>query len=471
MNLVWLRRDLRIEDNSALVNAVETGEPVVCIYTATPETWHEHGLAPIQADLIYRRLQALKQDLESLRIPLLYEEVGTYIKSAERVAEIATLLSANRVLVNKEYEVNEQRRDAALKFCLNGTAIQVKSSDDKCIFAPGSVVNKQGSYFKVFTPFKKAYLAKLGECSFQVRKPQVASSSGLPEHLNSLLFADDVTFSYPREPSDQYVVDTQSIIQTLRDFDSQDVEGYASNRDFPAIAGTSQLSPYLAIGALSVRQCMARLMFGQAPPLSLGREVWQSELIWREFYQHLIYFEAKLSKGRSFADWGERLVWHNEHQHIEAWKQGQTGFPIVDAAMRQLNQTGWMHNRLRMIVASFLTKDLHVDWRVGERYFMNKLADGDYAANNGGWQWCASTGCDGQPYFRIFNPITQGERFDPSGEFVRLWVPELSQVPDKHIHQPWKWSGVRSLSYPPPIVDHKVEREVTLRLYKEAKDA
>ena len=149
MNLVWLRRDLRIEDNSALVNAVETGEPVVCIYIATPETWHEHGLAPIQADLIYRRLQGLKQDLESLRIPLLYEEVDTYTESANRVAEIATLLSANRVLVNKEYEVNEQRRDATLEMCLNDTAIQVKSSDDKCIFAPGSIVNKQGSYFKV----------------------------------------------------------------------------------------------------------------------------------------------------------------------------------------------------------------------------------------------------------------------------------------------------------------------------------
>ncbi|MCG9677730.1 deoxyribodipyrimidine photo-lyase [Vibrio sp. Isolate24] len=471
MNLVWLRRDLRVEDNTALINAVEMGGPVVCIYVATPETWQDHGLAPIQADLIYRRLQALKQDLESLHIPLLYQQVETYTKSAQCVAEVATLLGANRVYVNKEYEVNEQQRDAKLESCLSHAGIQLESSDDKCLFTPGSVVNKQGSYFKVFTPFKKACLAKLDACSFHVRQPKAVTSSELPEQLGSLLLNDDVKFSYSREPSDQYVVDTQSIIQKLRDFDSQTIEGYARNRDFPAVSGTSQLSPYLAIGALSIRQCMARLMFGQTPPLSQGREVWQSELIWREFYQHLIYFEPKLSKGRSFVDWGERLVWHNKPQQVEAWKLGETGFPIVDAAMRQLNQSGWMHNRLRMIVASFLTKDLHVDWRVGERYFMNKLVDGDYAANNGGWQWCASTGCDGQPYFRIFNPITQGERFDPNGEFVRQWIPELAQVPDKHIHQPWKWSGVRSLSYPSPIVDHKVEREVTLRLYKEAKDA
>ncbi|MDA0117634.1 deoxyribodipyrimidine photo-lyase [Vibrio sp. T11.5] len=471
MNLVWLRRDLRVEDNSALINAIEVGEPVVCIYVATPKTWQDHGLAPIQADLIYRRLQALKRDLESLCIPLLYAQVDTFAESAERVAEVASLANANRVFVNAEYEVNEQRRDAVLKSCLHNTAIHFESSDDKCLFAPGSVVNKQGSYFKVFTPFKKAYLAKLGECSFQVRKPQAVSSGGLPENLKPLVLTDDVNFSYPRDSSAQFAADTHSIIQKLRDFDSQDVETYAKNRDFPAVAGTSQLSPYLAIGALSVRQCMARLMFGQPLPLSEGREVWQSELIWREFYQHLIHFEAKLSRGKSFSDWGERLLWHNEQLHIEAWKKGQTGFPIVDSAMRQLNQTGWMHNRLRMIVASFLTKDLHVDWRIGERYFLNKLVDGDYAANNGGWQWCASTGCDGQPYFRIFNPVTQGERFDPNGDFVRQWIPELSQVPDKFVHQPWKWSGVRSLSYPPPIVDHKIEREVTLRIYKEAKDA
>jgi len=163
-------------------------------------------------------------------------------------------------------------------------------------------------------------------------------------------------------------------------------------------------------------------------------------------------------------------MWPNRDEHITAWKEGKTGYPIVDAAMRQLNQTGWMHNRLRMIVASFLIKDLHVDWRIGEAYFMSKLIDGEFAANNGGWQWCASTGCDGQPYFRIFNPTTQGERFDPSGDFVRRWIPELADVPAKYIHQPMKWNRVKEASYPSPIVDHKVQREITLANYKDAKD-
>jgi deoxyribodipyrimidine photo-lyase len=215
---------------------------------------------------------------------------------------------------------------------------------------------------------------------------------------------------------------------------------------------------------------MARLMYQQALPLQGGREVWQSELIWREFYQHLIYFEPKLSKGHSFTMWGDNLVWRNNPAEIEAWKRGRTGYPIIDAAMAQLNNTGWMHNRLRMVVASFLVKDLHVDWRIGEEYFMSNLIDGDYAANNGGWQWCASTGCDGQPYFRIFNPITQGEKFDSDGSFIRRWIPELETVPEQYIHKPWCWPKAKSLSYPSPIVDHKTEREITLALYKNAKE-
>ncbi|GLT18016.1 deoxyribodipyrimidine photo-lyase [Vibrio zhanjiangensis] len=471
MKLVWLRRDLRVDDNTALNEALVCGGPVVCIYIATPETWQSHGLAPIQADLIFRRLCELSKELSALNIELLYDEVPRFSDSASRVAEVARELNACMVLVNREYEVHECQRDDRLASQLSIDGIDFQCCEDKCIFAPGTIINKQGSYFKVFTPFKNAYLAKLGMHSFDVKKAQTAVEAELPSAMRSLAFHQDVLFNYPRKDSTQWQADTGSIITELREFDANLIDRYAKERDFPSIQGTSKLSPYLAIGALSVRQCMARLMYGQTLPLSQGREVWQSELIWREFYQHLIYFETKLSKGRCFLDWGDELRWHTNTQWREAWENGQTGYPIVDAAMRQLNHTGWMHNRLRMIVASFLIKDLHIDWRVGERYFINNLIDGDYAANNGGWQWCASTGCDGQPYFRIFNPITQGERFDPSGAFVRQWIPELANVPDKYIHKPWAWPDVRNLSYPQPIVDHKVEREVTLRLYKEAKDA
>ncbi|MGD8110927.1 deoxyribodipyrimidine photo-lyase [Vibrio sp. TRT 17S01] len=470
MKLVWFRRDLRVDDNRALFEAIKSGEPVIGVYVATPDTWLKHHLAPIQADLIYRRLEVLKQELAQYNVELIYHESDTYEHGAEFVAHIAKQCGAGAVYLNKDYEVDEQRRDEHLRMRLKLEGVAYQCFDDKCIFPPGSVLNKQGEYFKVFTPFKKAYLSKLYALSFSVLKTETASplSQLQKDKINSLQL--NASFSFPRVSSAAYPIDRIAIRNQLRDFDQQWVEHYHQQRDFPALLATSRLSPYLAIGALSVRQCMGRVMYRQTPTLSCGREVWQSELIWREFYQHLLHFEPKLSKGRCFLEWGESLQWVTNDTLFQAWKEGMTGYPIVDAAMRQLNTTGWMHNRLRMIVASFLVKDLHISWREGEAYFMSHLIDGDYAANNGGWQWCASTGCDGQPYFRIFNPITQGEKFDPDGVFIRCWVPELRDLETRYIHQPWKCPAVNTLSYPKPIVDHKVEREITLRLYKEAKE-
>ncbi|RTZ18180.1 deoxyribodipyrimidine photo-lyase [Vibrio aquaticus] len=470
MKIVWLRRDLRLDDNSALFTAGQSGEPTAALYVSTPETWRSHQMAPIQADLIFRRLAVFSESLASHNIKLYYAQVPTFQCAARLVAEIAASHHASSVLFNKEYEIDEQRRDSELYERLENRDIEVKGFDDKCLLKPGSVLNKQGDYFKVFTPFKKAYLAELYKTGFKVNKFTSAHEGAELTHEGVEVFTSQSPFDYPRESSEHYSVKDDNIIGQLRSFAAERIDNYHSERDIPSLSGTSQLSAYLAIGALSIRQCMARLMFDQPMPLSQGREVWQSELIWREFYQHLIYFEPKLCKGKSFVPWGDSLRWLNEEDKIEAWKQGRTGYPIVDAAMRQLNQTGWMHNRLRMVVASFLVKDLHVDWRIGEAYFISKLVDGDYAANNGGWQWCASTGCDGQPYFRIFNPVTQGEKFDGMGEFVLSWVPELSAVPVKWIHKPWMWPNAKSLSYPAPIVDHKVEREITLALYKEAKE-
>ncbi|NVD08848.1 deoxyribodipyrimidine photo-lyase [Vibrio sp. JPW-9-11-11] len=470
MKLVWLRRDLRVEDNSALYHACTSGEPVVAIYVATPGTWQQHHMAPIQADLIYRRLFELQKDLNQHNIPLIYTQVETFTESAQLVAKLALEHSVTGVYFNKEYELNEVQRDGQLVDLLAESEVEWHTFDDKCLLPPGSVKNKQGDYFKVFTPFKRAYLTTMYQSPWRVTKIRPVANPAIWNDSTVSELSLQSRFDYPRQTSEGYVVDTESIIEQLREFERNSAEVYDKQRDFPSISGTSKLSPYLAIGALSVRQCMARLTYQQPLPLTGGREIWQSELIWREFYQHLIYFEDKLSKGRSFTPWGDALLWKNNPALIEAWKTGNTGYPIVDAAMRQLNNTGWMHNRLRMIVASFLVKDLHVDWRIGEAYFMSKLVDGDYAANNGGWQWCASTGCDGQPYFRIFNPVTQGERFDPEGHFVCTWIPELAKLPKKCIHQPWKAPNAKALSYPAPIVDHKTEREITLALYKEAKD-
>lgn len=468
MKLVWLRRDLRTVDNTALNQAIATSESVVACYVATPTQWHAHHMAPIQADLIARRLAVLAKELQALNIPLLYAEVSDYRESAQCVAAWAEQLGACEVLFNREYEVNEQARDERLKSLLDALGIASIGLEDKCFQAPGSVLNKQGAYFKVFTPFKKAWLKSMVLPA--ISKTVAAQPFTLPEALQSSIWQPHVAFHYPRENSDAWPVDSEAIRDRLRGFCQDEVDRYHEQRDFPATAGTSVLSPYLAIGALSVRQCIARLYWQQSY-LSNGREVWLSELIWREFYHHLIHFEPKIVKGHGFVEWEKHLSWPAKPHWFEQWCKGQTGYPIVDAAMRQLNQTGWMHNRLRMIVASFLTKDLHVDWRLGEQYFMQKLIDGDFAANNGGWQWCASTGCDGQPYFRIFNPITQGEKFDPNGEFVKHWLPELASVPSKYVHQPWNWPGRSILDYPPPMVDHKREREITLSVYTQAKDS
>lgn len=470
MNVVWFRRDLRTIDNTALIRASEAGQPIVALFIATPEQWRKHHLAPIQADLIARRLTDLAQELSLLNIDLLYREVTDFSDIPELFTALAAELSIDCVYVNKEHEVNELKRDQAVASALNHLGTSFHSVDDKCVFAPTSILNKQGQYFKVFTPFKRAWLAR-----FQppiIVKPQSVPEVRLSDLALQWVWCESSKFTYPRTSSERWASDTQHIIEQLRTFCAVEAKAYNTQRDYPDLDSTSRLSAYLAIGALSVRQCIARLYYNQPNgELNEGEQAWLSELIWREFYQHLLVFEPKLSKGIGFVTWEANLMWPGKLEWFEKWKRGETGYPIVDAAMKQLNETGWMHNRLRMIVASFLTKDLHIDWRLGEAYFMSKLIDGDYAANNGGWQWCASTGCDGQPYFRIFNPTSQGEKFDANGSFVKRWLPALREVSSKWVHQPWNVPNAQLLEYPAPIVDHKVERALTLTLYKEAKDS
>ncbi len=471
MVLVWFRRDLRTLDHSALKAALDSGHPVIACFIATPQQWREHHMAPMQADLMARRLEHLNQELAELNIPLLYQEVAKFSDCVDVIKGWANVVNATDVMANIHYEVNEQALDHDVSYSLNQSGIGFELFHDKCVHAPSSVLNKQGAYFKVFSPFKRAWLQKFQLPKVSKPRAQQPLSEDVLSLLEDETFNEHFTFSYPRESSEHWSASTNDILNQLRMFARERSDTYKEERDFPAIDGTSQLSPYLAIGALSARQCIARLFAeNKQPDLTEGKATWLSEIIWREFYQHLLVFEPKLVKGKGFIDWEEKIQWSYDEKAFERWKTGTTGYPIVDAAMRQLNQTGWMHNRLRMVVASFLTKDLHIDWRWGEAYFMSKLVDGDFAANNGGWQWSASTGCDGQPYFRIFNPVSQGEKFDADGSFVRHWVPELKSVPNKFIHKPWTWEGFSLLDYHTPMVDHKVEREITLRLFKSAKE-
>ncbi|OOE96453.1 deoxyribodipyrimidine photo-lyase [Salinivibrio sp. MA351] len=473
MHLVWFRRDLRVLDNLALSAASASSSPVVGIFIETPQQWAEHQLAPAQAGLIQARLEALREELKALNIPLVVERANDFTEAARTVAEYATQTDAQAVFANHEYELNEVKRDERVQADLAARGIAWHTYADRNLFAPGTIKSGKGEAYKVFTPFKKACLRALDNLDLSPRRaPSVREETSVVRDIFSQLAP--IEFVYPTVDVSAWASDEKGILDCLREYCRERAADYKKHRDFPAMDGTSQLSPYLAIGALSPRQCLARLQAenGDWREPDTGAATWLSELIWRDFYQEVSAQNPAISKRQCFLSWGESVVWENDSTLFEAWKNGKTGYPIVDAAMQQLNQTGWMHNRLRMIVASFLTKDLLIDWRWGEDYFMSKLIDGDFASNNGGWQWSASVGTDAQPYFRIFNPTTQGERFDSDGRFIRRWIPALKSVPGKHVHQPWQWAEkyAQSIDYPRPVVDHAKQRKKALALFEAAKN-
>jgi deoxyribodipyrimidine photo-lyase len=472
MHLAWFRRDLRCADNSALSAACRdarlSGRPVIAAYVATPEQWQEHDMAPMQADLIHRRLLDLQQQLTQLNIPLLYAQVASYKEAVSQVSAWAREHAVTDIYFTRQYEINELKRDEALQ--RQAAKMRLHAYDDALLVPPGEVVTGKGEPYKVFTPFRRAWLSALTERNNEpVALPRPVENSALLRQQEIPIFA------YPAADSTSWPVDDQAIHKRLDDFCRYRAADYRAHRDYPALAATSTLSPCLANGFISPRQCLARLLKyhpGACEESQGGAFTWLNELAWREFYIHLVASYPRLVKGHAFHQWTEHINWSPNREHFAAWQQGKTGYPIVDAAMRQLNSIGWMHNRLRMITASFLTKDLLINWRWGERYFMSMLVDGDFAANNGGWQWAASTGTDAQPYFRIFNPTTQGERFDADGDFIHQWLPELAEVPGKFIHRPHVWAereGV-ALDYPEPIVDHSEARQIALQAFKACKD-
>jgi deoxyribodipyrimidine photo-lyase len=341
--------------------------------------------------------------------------------------------------------------------------------------------------FKVFTPFKRAWLKYVHQFGIDVARfthPKASSEHRALEqntleqssHVESPILDkaefEKIAFDYPTSDSSHWPLSWSVLNTQFPEFIEDKLHAYGNQRDFPAIDGTSKLSPYLAIGAISPRMVASTLLQSE-PELTINHELnsfsWFNELIWRDFYKHLIFHFPSLVTGASFQEKYQQLPWSHDTQLFQAWCEGRTGYPLVDAAMKQLVLTGWMHNRLRMVVASFLTKHLLIDWKMGEQFFMSKLIDGDFSANNGGWQWAASTGCDAQPYFRIFNPITQSERFDPNGEFIRIYLPELKDVPSKHIHFPHQYLELNGQAdlYCAPIVVHKDARQRALAFFKQ----
>lgn len=466
-SILWLRNDLRTHDNPALhyfLNHSIENMPGKALFFIAEKQWLAHDWSPIKIDFIMRHAHALVDELALLGVELELVFVADFAAQITYLIDYCAQNNVNSVVANSELEFNEQQRDSA---CIaNGIPLTLFEAD--VIVPKGKVLNQSGAMFKVFTPFKKAWLTYVKQLGFEyLGKPNSLHAN--EEEPNTIIQAKTDS-NIDNAPSSAWPLASVYEANALSKFFQEKLFNYAEHRDIPSIKGTSGISPYLAAGVISPRYVLMALL-NRFPDILLATDsaefAWLNEIIWREFYRHLMFHEQDLCKHKAFKEKYRTTVWHNDKAKFKAWCDGKTGYPLVDAAMRQLNQTGWMHNRLRMVVASFLTKHLLIDWRWGEKYFMQHLIDGDLASNNGGWQWAASTGCDAQPYFRIFNPIRQSERFDPNGEFIRKYIPELASIPDKHIHFPHQYMAKQKLSlYWQPIVDHKEARINALAFYK-----
>lgn len=476
--LMWFRSDLRVADNTALHAAAQaaTRGPsggIVGVFILAPDQWLEHDWAPVRVDLMLRTLAELSTSLASLNIPLRIIEVPRFADAPRALLELARDTGCGALYFNREYEVNESARDAVVTDVFTRAGIPVHAATDQTLLEPGSLRTTEGRRYTVFTPFKRAALSMLGRQGGVTVLPAPGEQARIPikpDPVPERLAA----FDGLRRP-DLWPAGERAALGRLAAFASSGLAEYHERRDNPAVPGTSVLSPYLAIGAISPRQCAAAALdreprgLDPAPRRKTGPSTWLSELLWREFYRHLIVAFPRLSMGRPFRPETQAIQWRDDPAGLEAWKQGQTGVPIVDAGMRQLLTTGWMHNRIRMVTAMFLTKNLLIDWREGERHFMRHLVDGDLANNNGGWQWSASTGTDAAPYFRVFNPVSQSRTHDPQGAYIRRFLPELADVEGDAIHEPWTIPALLrgGLDYPAePVVDLKASRQRAIDAFR-----
>lgn len=426
--LMWFRRDLRLHDNAALYHALRSGLPVVPVFI------FDRNILEDLEDKTDRRVEFIHQSLYDMQEILL--EVGSsldvrYGSPGEIFSQLLSEYKVGKIFTNRDYEPYALERDAGIRKMAESAGAVFTDYKDQVIFEKEEVIKDDGAPYTVFTPYSKKWKARLNEFYLSSYPTEKYFSSFFRQGERDIPSLDSMGFrgkgvSFPSDKPREALI-----------------KAYTEKRNFPAVEGTSKLGIHLRFGTISIRE-LARKALGL-------NETFLNELIWRDFYHMILWHFPEVGKGRSFKPAYDLIPWRNNEAEFRRWCEGQTGYPIVDAGMRELNATGFMHNRVRMIVASFLTKHLLIDWRWGEAYFAKKLLDYDFAANNGGWQWAAGSGCDAAPYFRIFNPYLQTEKFDPRGEYIKKWVPEYD-----------------GFGYVAPIVEHEQARKRCLQVYQEA---
>jgi len=472
---MWFRRDLRVDDNAALFHALRECRAVVCVFV-----FDRAILDPLpRAD---RRVEFIRESLVQLDAELATLGGGLIVRHAvaeDEVPAIAHALDVQAVYANRDEEPDAIDRDAKVFGALANHGIAFHLYKDQMIFERDEVLTKTAQPYTVFTPYKRAWLAKAEDVFYFKAYPTRGYADALvpppDSHRAPVPTLTDIGFDTTNLAELEIPTGAQGGAALWDDFCEHRIERYGETRDFPGVRGPSYLGVHLRFGTVSVRH-LAGNAHRRAVQGNTGAQVWLAELIWRDFYFQVLAHHPEVARGKSFKPEYDRIVWHHG-KHADglfaAWCEGRTGYPLIDAAMAQINQTGYMHNRLRMVVASFLCKDLGLDWRRGEAYFATHLNDYELSSNNGGWQWASSSGCDAQPYFRIFNPVTQSERFDPDGKFIRRYLPQLGKLANGAVHAPWTATPVEleaagvtlGATYPMPIVDHAEARDRTLQRY------
>ena len=469
-SLVWLRNDLRMDDNPALRQACVSSEEVHCIYIFSREQMEIHNQANCKIEFIISNLRNLGNSLKEINIPLTIVNSDGFDDNANKILDVINERSISKVYWNNMFGVDENERDQEVQNVLNDKNIYYETFNDQVVYSPGTITTKEDKPYSVFTPFKRRWIENFNLELLDIEFNYTSkNNSGIDSNINEFNFEFEKLHTVDMS---LWRIGEANAISMLNNYLEKKVLSYSKDRNDPIIDGTSRLSPYLASGIISPKRCILEALKRNNFELDSGESgivKWIDEIIWREFYKNIMHSFPKVSKGLPFQDYTKNIKWRFDQDEFESWKRGKTGFPIIDSAMRQLNTEGWMHNRLRMVVAMFFTKNMLHDWRLGEAFFMENLIDGDFSSNNGGWQWSSSTGTDAAPYFRIFNPITQSKNFDSDGLFIKKHIEELQDLDKKEIHDPSE-KVRKHLNYPMQILDLKESRLRAIDAFNEAKN-